>query len=346
MKKIILCFVLSIMTLLYSCNKDIEVDKGYQVNVTVDPSGVINAFIPEEDDDFDMFDGDVLRINLFVYDQFGEIVEEFHGKCRDYYDDVEFSVKLPNGDYTIVATSDVYTISDDFAYWEFLHVDNIFDFEINDLGYIGSDNKILGLKMLEINVDSPSELLVSLEPATALVKWYFKNFHAFDAIMYEDDIFFVDEYDLMIDKTANNARIEGNNFGYYGGYGPYYVSKIYPWEELDYDHWYGYSAQLPINKVELWVRAQFSTIDYSNTLEASYWIKPISMNSIKSGKQYQVLIDIENSTMDIELLNEDKASIGRNGNESMKKARNTEMKLMDLVKSNPNLKVDRFQLSK
>ena len=346
MKKIILCSVLSIMALLYSCNKDIEIESGYQVNVTVDPSDVINTFNSCYEDDFDMLDGDVLRINLFIYDQSGELVEKLHGKCKDYYDEVDFSVKLPKGEYTFVATSDVYTTSDDFAYWEFLHVDNIYDFEIKDLGYMGFDDKMLGLKMLEINVDSPKEILVSLEPAAALLEWHFNNIHACDIIEYEDEYYFVDEYNLLINKNAYSVKIEGNTFGYSVDNSSYYVGKIYPFEALDYDGWYGYSVQLPLNKVELWVRSQFSTIDYSNTIEVSYWIDPVSLNSIKSGKQYVVEIDIENSTMDIELLDEDKASADRNGKESMMKVKNTEMKLMDLVKSNPNLKVDRSQISK
>lgn len=347
MKKIILCSVLSIMALLYSCNKDVEIESGYQVNVTVDPSNVINTFISYDDDDFDMLDGDVLRINLFIYDQSGELVEELNGKCKDYYDDVEFSVKLPNGEYTLVATSDVYTTSDDFAYWEFLHVDNIYDFEINDYGYMGSVDKILGLKLLEMNVSSPKEFLVSLEPATALVEWHFNNIHAYDVTMYEDEAYFVDEYDLLINKNAYKVNIEGNSLGYsVDNNSNYYVGKIYPWDALNYEGWYGYSVQLPLNKVELWVKAQFSTIDYSNTIVEPYWIDPVSLNSIKSGKQYLVEIDIENSTIDIELRDEDKASADRNGKDSTMKTKNTGMKLMDLVKSNPNLKVDRSQISK
>ena len=70
MKKIILCSVLSIMALLYSCNKDVEIESGYQVNVTVDPSNVINTFISYDDDDFDMLDGDVLRISISTTVQF------------------------------------------------------------------------------------------------------------------------------------------------------------------------------------------------------------------------------------------------------------------------------------
>lgn len=346
MKKIILFSVLSIMALLYSCNKDIEIESGYQVNITIDPSDVRNVFIPYYEDDFDMLDGDVLRINLFIYDQSGELVEELHGKCEDYDGDVDFSVKLPNGEYTLVATSDVYTTSNDFAYWEFLDVDDIYDFEINDLGYMGYQDKMLGLRMLDINVDSPKKISVSLEAATALIEWHFNNIHAYDVIEYENEIYFVDEYDLLINKNANTLKIEGNNFEYSVDNSSYYVGKIYPFDALDYEAWYGYSVQLPLNKVELWVSAEFSTIDYSNTIGATYWIDPVSLNSIKSGKQYLVEIDIENSTIDIELRDEDKASIGRNGKSSTMKSKNTEMKLMDLVDSNPNLKVDRSNLSK
>ena len=168
MKKIILCFVLSIMTLLYSCNKDIEVDKGYQVNVTVDPSGVINSFIPEIDDDFDMSEEQVLRINLFVYNEEGKLVEKLHGKCRDYSHKMEFSVMLPKGEYTFVATSDIYDNDIDFENWTFSNIDDINEFQIEQNWRFGLDG-VLGVKLINDKILEPKNIQINLTSATALI---------------------------------------------------------------------------------------------------------------------------------------------------------------------------------
>lgn len=347
MKKIILlCYVLCMMVLLNSCNDNIEAELAYQVNLTVAPSNVINNFHPYYDGDFDLLEGDIIRINLFVYDQAGDLVERFQKECDNYYENFDFSMMLPNGDYTFIATSDVYTHSIDFSYWTFSNVDNINDFTIEDNGYMGSVDKLLGLKMLKVTVDTPRDIDIVIESATALFEYQFNKLHYYDFLSYGDDILAIDSYGLMIDKKADKVNVMGEQFEYYEihtGY-TYFVTRLCPWDYKS--DVYGYSARLPIDNIELWVQAQFLGLVSGDLYSAEYWIEPVSLKTIESGKQYVIDIDIEASTIDVELASDNKSSINRNGETMQKASGKTQMKLVDLVDSNPSLKLDLTKINK
>lgn len=347
MKKIILCSVLSIIALLYSCNKDIEIESGYQVNVTVNPSNVMGVF---SGIDYEMPEDCVLRINLYVYDSEGYLIEELHGKCYDYTKKVDFSVKLPVGEYTFVSTSDMYDTSgswgDNGEFWHFSNVDYIYDFTIEDTGYLGFDNKTLGVMISKESIDYPKNILISLEAATALIRYSYKDLHyelddIFEFVGLEGQYYQIYQYDLLIDKNVEKVVIERNKFVYPVYSTSRFVSRgDYPWYYSQ--NMYGYEAVLPMNNVSFWLQATFNNIEDDTMVVDPEWIHPVLLKSIKSGMLYDVEIDLMNKDIEIELAAEDKMD----SDISTMKSKNTEMKLMDLVDSNPNLKVDRSNLSK
>ncbi len=78
MKKLL--YMIAVASVLFgftSCNKDKKIDVEYAVNIEINPYNVINNFTPVLEDDFDMMPGDVLRLRLFIYDNYVSLVDRF-----------------------------------------------------------------------------------------------------------------------------------------------------------------------------------------------------------------------------------------------------------------------------
>lgn len=342
MKKIILFSVLSIMALLYSCNKDIEIESGYQVNVTIDPSEVIGAFVPCHDDDFDMLDGDILRINLFVYDEEGKLVEELHGKCRDYSQKIDFSFKLPFGDYTFVATSDVYNSDIDFENWSYTNVGEIDEFQIEQSWYEGMDC-VLGLKIITDKIVEPRNIQINLTSATALIVCNMSHVHDDNEIF--EGILEFERYCISTDgerKFNDKVGIGYDEFiwlpapsGYY-----YHLFQLRPQNWIGYDGTiYNYVNILPVT-TQLLITCDVTNLETGETEFGPYpYIESISA-TFKSGEQYDLNVDLRECLFEITKTsgnNKRQVDLVKN---SDKVNKHESMRLMDLINNNPNLKLN------
>lgn len=340
MKKIILCFVLGIMSLLYSCNNNIEVDLAYQVNVEVEPKDVLASFIPYIDDDFYMLEGDVVRINLFVYDEVGALVNNQSKKLKDYYEKANFSLKLPVGNYTIVATSDIYTTTYNFEAWTYSDIDNINDFTITQKYRFGPD-ALLGLKLIKTEISEPTNIEMPLTSATALINWKMYHIHD-DNLIYEDVLYF-DEYHIALNGKFNETLvIEDDEFkalpapnGYF-----YYIASLSP-KDIKSENIYHYSAILPVEKTSVTITVDLVDLKTGESELVEYpFIEPV-IATFKAGKQYVVDVDLRDRTLEVynNGLNRQNLEMNVSANNCNKVEG---VRLMDVIDYNPELKLSKL----
>lgn len=340
MKKHIIYSVLFAIFFLYSCNKNIEADLAYHVNVDVYPKDVIGSFTPYVDDDFYMLDGDVVRINLFIYAEDGSLVEKHSQKLKSYSDKAAFAFKLPVGNYTFIATSDIYTPSYDFEIWNYYDTDNINTLSIKQNYRFGPD-ALLGLKMIETEIKEPTDIEIPLTSATALINWRMKHIHD-DNIIFED-IFLFEKYYISLDGKYNEAlTIENNEFnavsaptGYY-----YHIASLSPLNFPNSENIYHYSAILPIERTTIMITAELVDLETEESGLIEYpFVEPVS-TSFKGGKQYVIEVDYEEGTLEVyngmSKLNTEAKSNASISN----KVGNT--RLMDVINYNPELKLNKL----
>lgn len=327
------------LSLLYSCNKNVEVGLAYQVNVEVDPSDVIDSFVPIIDDDFYLLEGDVVRVNLFVFDADGSLVENYSKKLRDYSYKADFSFKLPSGNYTIVATSDIYTTTYDFETWTYSDIDNINDFCIEQ-NYRSGPVALLGLKMVKAEICEPTDIEISLTSATALINWKMMHIHD-DNILFEG-VFLFDSYKISLDGKYNGKMmIEDDEFkelpspiGYY-----YHIATLSPMDFISENIYY-YSAILPVEKTPITITADLVDLETGESGLIEYpFIEPVTA-TFKGGKQYVVEVDFREKTLEVYngMIRQD-LEINADSNESNKIKG---VRLMDVVNCNPELKLNKL----
>lgn len=282
MKKLI--YVLFTVTLIgfTSCNKNKEVDVSYQMDLTINPADVIGCFKEYYDGDFDMYDGDMLKIHLFIYDVQGNLVAQQMELVKDYSEKISFSKLLPEGEYTVIASSNVYTPSSDFEYWSFSGENLLTELEIVDNNYIGYEDKILGLVLHKITLSEPINEVVDIKPGTALLEFHWQNVHYWnDVLMYS---FFVEDKNDIASCNGNSFDYSVSTSGYY-----YTLNRINP-NNFSSQNVYGFTALLPINRAEYWVGAdtEMERIDFGNGIK-----------TFEAGKQYNVTVNIDQLSVNI-----------------------------------------------
>ncbi|MCR5036688.1 MAG: hypothetical protein K6A73_05140 [Bacteroidales bacterium] len=287
MKKLL--YMIAVASVLFgftSCNKDKKIDVEYAVNIEINPYNVINNFTPVLEDDFDMMPGDVLRLRLFIYDKNGSLVDRFESQVADYTKQAHYSGKLPDGEYTCIAMSDVYTPSSGFAYWETNLEDNISTIQINETGYIGSCDKLLGLKMQNVVVKGGSvNTSINLESLTALCVVRFAYIHKYDNLG--------TELRWSMDEMPDRVLVDGTGFKCicpYSGY--WYTLKKIITTDYSADFVKGYAALLPGNNLTSYPLIKIDSDFYTLADPMDYSFNP--------GQQYAVNIDVQAGTMTID----------------------------------------------
>lgn len=280
MKKIFLILVLGI-AFLTSCNKDKTVEISYKVDLTINPADVIGNFVEYLEGDFDMIPTDKVRIHLFIYNADGELVSQKEELVDDYSKIISFSEPLPEGQYTVIATSDVYTPSVDFEYWHFSGESKFDELEIEDTDYFGYDDKILGLVSADLSVTKPVTQEIRIKAATALLEFHWINLH------YWND---VNEYRFCVNDKYNVVNCEGNDFSFSTAETGYFYSlqKINPYNYSN--DVYGFAVMLPKDNVRYWINAsndEFTT-DFGE-----------GQTSFKMGKQYNITVQLDNLSVNI-----------------------------------------------
>lgn len=240
-KHVFMCLAVTALLLASCKNEDISISR--EVTFNVEPYSVISGFAAYQVNANDLetlSSGDKLRVHLLVYDAKGDLVESELKYLSDYRSTMNVAFDLPDGDYTVVATSDVATLSGStvsFEYWEFSGFDRLSDFRVSETGYIGFDDKILGVLCEKINVRSGQETHnLNLKPAGALYIVKDWNIHNFSD---------VEHWRIIANKGSNSYTFNAN--GTYNANideGSYFLHNMTV-STHDGDNYYSYHFSMP-----------------------------------------------------------------------------------------------------
>ena len=172
MKKYMIICMAVVALLFASCkNEDISISR--EVSFEVTPYEVVKEWIPytlNESSITELSSNNQLRINLLVYDQNGELVASDVRKLKDYHENMVTTLELADGEYTVVAISDVMKNGMDLC-WTIRGMEKLSTLMIEQISNdIANEEEIVGVGNAKITVDANhSSHHVEMSPAGALV---------------------------------------------------------------------------------------------------------------------------------------------------------------------------------
>lgn len=178
MKKYILLVVSAVALAFTSCSDSEEIEIKYQANITVAVDKLMEPFQERSAGDFDIQEGMSIRIQSYVYDANGILVQSCVSSVNDYSKTVSYSAVLENGTYKIVSIADFIAGNANNptnSLWNVIGENNINTLEVSQGQYYGTWFwETLGAVVNEFEVsEKSSEIKVSVKPATALFQIIF-----------------------------------------------------------------------------------------------------------------------------------------------------------------------------
>ena len=170
-KYVVLC--LAVMALLMASCKNEDISISREVSFEVTPHEVINKWIPyafSESSLTNLSSDNQLRINLLIYDQNGDLIASDTRKLKDYSENMVATLELADGEYTVVAISDVIENGMDLC-WTIKGTEKLSTLMIERIStYITNEEAIVGIGNAKIMVDANhSTHHIEMSPAGALV---------------------------------------------------------------------------------------------------------------------------------------------------------------------------------
>lgn len=290
MKKILYMTVMAAMAFFASCsNKEIEV--GYSLNVKVDPSEVVEPFVPFSAGDLDACpEGYMLRVHVFAYNSEGLLKGSGVDYVNNYGSIASIDMHLPAGMYTLIAVTDVIKGTAQNAtleYWSFSGQENISSLKVSETDYISHTRGILGVANGQYNVTAQNATF-AMKPKAAgalLISWI-RNIHQYSTVTY---------YELDVNRNSDYLS--------FGSTGDYLVSvknnnNSFDWrlsalEPTDYPSSsgvYDYVFLLPVNNISFHYafKQRVSGSDkWYNTSNLTY--------SLKAGDEYLFVLNMYDS---------------------------------------------------
>ncbi len=286
-----------------SCTDKEEIDIKYQVNITVAVDKLMEPFQERRLGDFDILEGMSIRIQSYVYDANGILVQSCVSSVDDYSKTVSYSAVLENGIYKVVSIADfiegsVNNITDNW--WNVTGESNINTLKVSHGQYIGTwSYETLGAVVNEFEVsEESSEIKVSIKPATALFQYIFdytdvENGDGNGVSMYapfcsELSIYSNTQYDVISD--FNNSTYSYSSLG--SQKARYIIASDSPMETVDKGYGYviGYRAILPQeSKTFYWDITMLWPDGTSDVLSSDY----TPALDVKAGKQYQLYLSLD-----------------------------------------------------
>ena len=292
MKKYMIMCMAAIAILLSSCkNEDISISR--EVSFEVNPYGVISDFVNHQvhEDDFDFANGDWLRVHLFVYNANGNLVASDTQYLSGYRSTMNSTFELADGNYTVVATTDVATLNNgevSFEYWEFTKADRLTDLRITDAsGLIGWDDKILGVASNQVSVGAGHvSHTINVKPAGALILVHTNGIHNFSDVI---------SYHLYVDKNSDFCSFESD-----GTMTPTInAGTTYNWQlsvqntSSSGNNYYTYRFVLPLGNTNFIWFAKTEEDGSGFLLDDTH-----NLVNVRMGKMYNCVFDIPNLACD------------------------------------------------
>ena len=233
---------MAVVALLFASCKNEDISISREVRFTVNPYDVINGFVNNQanEGDLDLLPNSYrVRTQVYVYDTDGKLVDYDVDYLKDYHSTMNTSFDLPDGNYIVIATTDVveYNGGVTFEYWTFDGKEKLNQLKINHAGYLGYENKILGVGRQIVNVQhGQTEFSIRLEPQGALalcIVWGIQSFNdvscynlmtnrAFKCCSFNSD----GTWEVSCEEVIFNKyvyRFYPNNYSSYGGYGYQFI---------------------------------------------------------------------------------------------------------------------------
>lgn len=181
MKKYILLVVSAVALAFTSCSNSEEIEIKYQANITVAVDKLMEPFQERSAGDFDIQEGMSIRIQSYVYDANGILVQSCISSVNDYSKTVTYSAVLENGIYKVVSIADFIAGNANNPtnnWWNVTGENNINTLKVSKGQYYGTWSwETLGAVVNEFEVsEKSSEIKVSVKPATALFQIIFDYF--------------------------------------------------------------------------------------------------------------------------------------------------------------------------
>lgn len=283
MKKILFAF-LALIGIMTSCtNDDIEIT--HATTVKVDPSSVLSTFTYEnKPGELTMFDTKYkLRITVLAYNESGLLVDKNITYCSNYSQIGTIELNLPEGKYKTYAITDV--MNSEIEFWKVEDTQNLATTKIVDQGYIGGQNKILGIATSTIIVSAHNNNEFTLKPEAAgslcLVEWY--NIHQFSDVA---------KYTLQTTKSCDFLQFtaeERNGYNIaeesHNGSFDWRMAYVEP-DNYKGDIVYGYYFVFPLKNVEFRYTYQDKNEDGYRVLIDSKYV------TFEKGGEYWFVLDL------------------------------------------------------
>jgi len=182
MKKYLAIFAVLFTVILSSCSND-DIPVNSSVTFKLNPATVVdNLYEMNAGDLTSLRSGTTLKVDLYVYDESGTLVEHDDQEFNAYTHIMTSNLNLSNGEYTVVAISHVSSTVD---YWSFEGVENLSTIKITDNGYIGGKSKILGLTVQKVNVeDGENTFNIEIKNAGAVACVAIINWNRYTNVKY------------------------------------------------------------------------------------------------------------------------------------------------------------------
>lgn len=169
MKKYIL-YLAALMIAFVSCSDSKDIEMKYQANFTIRTNNIISSYKDYNNANYYNLNNDEkLRVSVFLYDSDGNLFSKNEQLLDDYNQDLNFSIKAPEGEYSILAISSVTYDNNEDYYWKYEGIDNISTFSLKQ-NIFKSDRATLGFAEDKLIItNSKQDEVISLSSATALV---------------------------------------------------------------------------------------------------------------------------------------------------------------------------------
>jgi hypothetical protein len=209
-----------------------EVDIQYQLTVSVDARNVVKDlkdiysadYFPNGQLDIDDY---YVRINLFIYDEDGSLVEEETQIIDNFWQKLEIKKSMNTGEYTLVATADIVKIKGeqlDLEFWRFENTKDLRTLRATEQGYVGLFYKAIGVTKEVVEIKKAQSVNINVQPIGALITFYFTKLDASKMAILafewsnDADYYLIDDEEAKIDQAttiSDEYEIEQQYTGYY-----------------------------------------------------------------------------------------------------------------------------------
>ena len=296
----------ALCAVIISCTDSEEVEIQSTLSVETSLESAVLGFQEYQGEDFKVDDTFRIRVTNYVYDNSGKLVEKKDTLAKQFTETVKMEFVLPDGDYKILATTDVVvgtTLSNiETEFYTASGTDNLntFQFDENDLIkslYTG----ILTATLSDVSLkEGKKEIRINVKPLTALIRCIINNIHY---THYNKEKECVMTYlEIQYDKRFDRANYETNQWKFIStssetdGFRLSYV-------DLTDSFWDDYPGSYDLISV---FPGTYKFSGYGEYIWAGDWEKYYTLTdyssslTIESGKQYNVLFDVEDFSISFE----------------------------------------------